>query len=500
MTKESRRKRILWLEHFFWVLGTWTLFGVAIAVIGLGSGLLNPVLRHFLVNGLLIHGKEPPSTEPLLSAEQAKLGLRIDSFWGRRVSLNDLVLVQPRVHLRVDKDGSNNLPAFKKGSSKEPLQQTLLDLHVRHVEIKDGWVLYNNLRSLVAVEGGDLRLNVTAGGTPEHPLYLGTIDWDSIQLARRRDVPMPANLSAKFSVGGDGFTVEQAIVDVGRSHLDLQAKTKNFESPDWTYRYRGWLDLLDIREAFRTPEVPLGRIDLRGEGTLASGIVKGNGEFAADNIVLRFVDFHSANLTSRSSYVLEHDGVVLPDFAAYALGGSVKGRITMKYGGLKFRADTRVQGIRLAAVTPAIDHTGFPIDSLHWDSVIYADTVETWHDNFRDFDISARMRWDEPDETMPGHIPVTSEAVLRYRYTPNSLELSQFDFDTPSSRGSFTGVLHPKNTALDVHMDIGSLASWDDFIHAISGDKPGTHAAKIPIDRAFESTGRVIAPSDVTTF
>jgi len=89
----------------------------------------------------------------------------------------------------------------------------------------------------------------------------------------------------------------------------------------------------------------------------------------------------------------------------------------MKYGGLKFRADTKVQGIRLAAVTPAIDHTAFPIDSLHWDSVIYADTVETWHDNFRDFDISARMRWDEPDETMPGHIPVTSEAVLRYRYT-----------------------------------------------------------------------------------
>src|SRR6266436_4636774 len=493
MTKESRRKRILWLEHFFWVLGTWTLFGVAITVIGLGSGLLNPVLRHFLVNrlqnltgsrvevrtvsigwfsltanvnGLVIHGKEPPSTEPLLSAEQAKLGLRIDSFWGRRVSLNDLVLVQPRVHLRVDKDGSNNLPAFKKCSSKEPLQQTLLDLHVRHVEIKDGWVLYNNLRSLVAVEGGDLRLNVTAGGTPEHPLYLGTIDWDSIQLARRRDVPMPANLSAKFSVGGDGFTVEQAIVDVARSHLDVQAKTKNFESPDWTYRYRGWLDLLDIREAFRTPEVPLGRIDLRGEGTLASGIVKGKGEFAADNIVLSFVDFHSANLTSRSSYVLEPDGVVLPDFAAYALGGSVKGRITMKYGGLKFRADT----------------------------------VETWHDNFRDFDISARMRWDEPDETMPGHIPVTSEAVLRYRYTPNSLELSQFDFDTPSSRGSFTGVLHPKNTGLDVHMDIGSLASWDDFIHAISGDKPGTAAAKIPIDGALQWNGRITGPSDGPTF
>jgi len=527
MTKESRRKKILWLEHLFWVLGTWTLLGVAITIIGLGSGLLNPVLRHFLVNrlqnltgsrvemrtasvgwfslnvtvnGLVIHGKEPPSTEPLLTAEQARIGLRIDSFWGRRVSLNDLLLVQPRVHLRVEKNGSNNLPAFKKSSSKEPLQQTLLDLHVRHVEIKDGWFLYNNLRSLVAMEGGDLRLNVTAGGTPEHPLYLGALDWDSIQLARRRDVPLPANLSAKFSASRDGFSVEQAVLDVGRSHVDLQAETRNFESPNWSYRYRAWLDLLDIREAFRTPEVPLGRIDLRGEGTLASGTIKGKGEFAADNIVLGYEDFHSANLMSRSSYLLDPDGVVLPDFAAYGLGGSVKGRVTMKFDGLKFRGETKVQGIRLAAVTPAIDHTGFPIDSLHWDSVIYADTVETWHDNFRDFDISARMRWDEPDETMPGHIPVTSDAVLRYRYTPNSLELSQFDFETPSSRGSFTGILHPKNTSLDVHMDVGSLASWDDFIHALSGDKPGTPAAKILIDGSLQWNGRIVGPSDGPTF
>ncbi|HTB91393.1 MAG TPA: translocation/assembly module TamB domain-containing protein [Candidatus Sulfotelmatobacter sp.] len=527
MTEETRRKKILWLEHLFWVLGTWTLLGVALAIIALGSGLANPLLRRFLVNrlhnltgtpvevrtvsvgwfsltatvnGLVIHGTEPPSTDPLFRAEQARIGLRIDSFWGRRVSLNDLLLVQPRVHLRVEKNGSSNLPVIKKSDSRQPLQQTLLALHIRHIEIRDGWFLYNNLRSLVATEGGDLRLNVTVGGTPDHPLYLGSLDWDSIQLARRRDLPLPANLSARFSASREAFTLEQAVVDVGRSHLDLQAETKNFETPNWTYRYRGWLDLLDIREAFRTPEVPLGRIDLRGDGTLASGQFGGKGEFAADNIVLSFEDFHSANLTSRSHYALEPDGVVLPDFAAYGLGGSVKGPITMKYDGLKFRAVTKVQGIRLSGVAPAIDHAGFPIDSLHWDSVIYADTVETWHDNFRDFDISASMRWEEPDETMRGHVPVTSEAVLRYRYTPNTLELKQFDFETPTSRGSFTGILHPKQTSLDVRLDIGSLAPWDDFIHAISGDKPGTAAAKVPIDGALRWNGRILGPSDGPTF
>ncbi|HUI50655.1 MAG TPA: translocation/assembly module TamB domain-containing protein [Terriglobales bacterium] len=527
MTKESRWRKILWVEHVLWLLGVWTLAAVAVGVIAFGSGLANPLLRHVLinrlekltgtqveirtvsvawfslnatVNGLVIHGKEPLDTEPLFSAEQAKLGLRIDSFWGRRVSLNDLLLVSPRMHLLVQKDGSNNLPTIQRTHSKAPLQETLLNLHVRHVEIRDGWLLYNNLGSLVAVEGGDLRLNISGSADPARPLYIGTLDWDSIELARRRDVPIPANVSAKMSLSPDGFTVEQAIVDVGRSHVDLQAQTKNLESPDWTYRYRGWLDLLDIREAFRTPEVPLGRIDLRGDGTLNSGKIRGKGSFAGDNITLGFQDFHSANLSSRSSYVLDPDGVLLPDFAAYALGGSVKGRITMKFDGLKFRAETKVQGVRLAAVTPAIDHAGFPINSLHWDAVITADTVETWHDNFRDFDISANMQWEEPDDVMPGHMPITSEAVLRYRYGPDTLQLDQFDFETPTSRGSFTGLLAPKTTSLDAHLDIGSLAAWDDFIHAISGDKPGTPAAKIVIDGAMQWTGRITGPSGGPTF
>ena len=527
MTKESRWRKILWVEHVLWLLGVWTLATVAVGVIAFGSGLANPLLRHVLinrlekltgtqveirtvsvawfslnatVNGLVIHGKEPLDTEPLFSAEQAKLGLRIDSFWGRRVSLNDLLLVSPRMHLLVQKDGSNNLPTIQRTHSKAPLQETLLNLHVRHVEIRDGWLLYNNLGSLVAVEGGDLRLNISGSADPARPLYIGTLDWDSIELARRRDVPIPANVSAKMSLSPDGFTVEQAIVDVGRSHVDLQAQTKNLESPDWTYRYRGWLDLLDIREAFRTPEVPLGRIDLRGDGTLNSGKIRGKGSFAGDNITLGFQDFHSANLSSRSSYVLDPDGVLLPDFAAYALGGSVKGRITMKFDGLKFRAETKVQGVRLAAVTPAIDHAGFPINSLHWDAVITADTEETWHDNFRDFDISANMQWEEPDDVMPGHMPITSEAVLRYRYGPDTLQLDQFDFETPTSRGSFTGLLAPKTTSLDAHLDIGSLAAWDDFIHAISGDKPGTPAAKIVIDGAMQWTGRITGPSGGPTF
>jgi translocation and assembly module TamB len=522
MTKVSRWRKVLWVEHLLWVLGIWVTLLIALAVIAVGSGLANPLLRRILINraqalthtrveirtvsvgwfslnvainGLVVHGKEPADTEPLFSAEQARVGLRIDSFWGRRVGLNDLVLDQPHVHVRVEKDGSNNLPTLPASKSKEPALQRLLDLRVHHVAIKDGWVLYNDVQSMLAVEGGELQFTLDLGGSEERPVYLGALDWQSIELARRKDVPVPANLTAKFSLRKDGFSIEQAVVDVGRSHVDLQAETKDFVHPQWSYKYRGWLDLLDIREIFRTPEVPLGRIDLRGEGALDNGTFLGKGNFAADNITLSFLDFHSANLTSRSSYVLDPKGVTLPDFAAYALGGSVKGRITMRYDGLFFRGETRLQNVRLSAVTPAIDHEGFPIDKLHWDSVITADTVETWRANFLDFEISAKMHWDAPDEVAEGHIPVSGDWQLRYRDRLNALEITQGEFLTSSSHGIFSGVLDSKKTVLDTQLEIGSLMDWNDFIHAIAGDKPGSPEGKVRMAGSLAWSGKISGPS-----
>ena len=527
MMKESSKEKIRWLEHVLWVLGTWTVLLVALGVIAVWSGLANPLLRHVLiqrletltgghveirtvsvgwfslnatVNGLVIHGKEPADTEPLASVEQVKVGLRIDSFWGRRVGLNDLVLQEPRVHIRVEKNGANNLPTIARSESTGPLQEKLISLRVNHVEIKDGWFLYNDVKKLVAMEGGDLQLEIHLTGTAEKPFYVGNLNWQEIELARRRDVPMPANVSAKFSLSQDGFSIEQAILDVGRSHMDVRAQAKDLESPVWTYRYRAWLDLLDLRETFRTPEIPLGRIDLRGEGTIDPEGIKGKGSFAGDNITLSFQDFHSANLTSRSSYVLDPKGVVLPDFTTVGLRGSVRGRITMKFEGLQFRADTHLEAMRLSAIAPAIDHAGFPVDSLHWDSLITADTVETWRDAFFDFELAGKMHWAAPESVEPGHMPVNGDWQLRYRDKFNLLEITQGDFETPTSRGSFVGRLAPKDTALDVKLDVGSLLAWNDFIHAIAGDKPGTPEAAVKMDGALQWTGKITGPSEGPEF
>jgi translocation and assembly module TamB len=528
MTQETRRRKWRWLRHVAWVLGVKIFLIFAGLIIFFGSGLGNPLLRrvmirrldaltgghteirtislgwlslHATIKGLVIHGHEPKDTAPLCSAEEVHVGLRIDSFWGRKISLNDLYLRQPQVHIRVDKNGVTNVPTPQlRSSSNKPVQQQLFDLRVHSLHIDDGWFLYNDIKTPLALEGGDLRFAIDAGGTAAHPLYLGAFDWQSIHFTSGKDLPIPASLSTRFTIWREGFTLEQGVLSAGRSHVDAQAEMADFINPKWTFRYRAWLDLLDLREALRTPEVPLGHVDLRGEGSFADGKILGTGGFAGQGVTLGFEDFHAANLNTRTSYRMDNRGIELPDFTVLALGGSVKGRVYMLFKGLLFRADTHIQDIRLAGVLPAIDHRGFPIDALHWDAEISGDTVETWTAAFRHFEIAGNMHWEEPDELAAHHIPVNGDWQLRYRYDQDTLALAAGDFETPSSRGSITGLLSGTNSSLDFRFETGALEAYHDFIHAIAGDEPGSADAKIPIAGTVRWDGKIVGPSASASF
>ena len=526
MKREGRHPIWNWVIHTPWVLATIAVLSV---IVFFGSGAGNPLIRRVVVRrlgtitggnvevrtlsiqwlplgitlkGLVIHGREPLGTEALFAAEEVHAGLRIDSFWGRKVSLNDLFLRQPQVHLRVERDGSTNVPLLNLSRvPNKSLGASLFAMHVQRVRIEDGWVMYNDVGQPLAVEGGDLQFALEAGGSVEHPLYLGTFDWKAFQFTANRFFPIPANLSTKFTLSSDGFTLEQGILNASRSRLDAHAEMKDFADPKWTFRYRGWVNLLDLREALRSPETPTGRTDVRGEATLAGGEFHSTGNYSGTDITLTYLPyFHAAGVSSRGSFHIDNKGLVVPDFLAEAFGGTVKGKVTLRFAGLQFRGDTHIDGMRLAKVFPSIEERSFPVDELHWDSVLSADSVETWTGGFEHFDISAKIQWTSPDDIAAGHIPVDGEWQIRYRYDPQTLTVTYGEFETPSSRGTVSGVYSPRNTALDVKFETGALESYRDFINQIQGAAPNSPDAVKDIAGSATWDGKIAGPSENTTF
>jgi translocation and assembly module TamB len=525
MKRNTRHPIWSWIIHTPWVLAV---IGILSVIVFFGSGAGNPLLSRLLTHrlemitggkvelrslsiqwmamratlrGLVIHGKEPKGTEPLFSAEEVQAGLQIDSFWGRRVSLNELLIQEPHVHIRVEKNGTSNVPVPPRPASlNKPMRDTLFEFHIQHLTIENGWILYNDVLTPLSVKGGELQLALSGGGTLEHPLYLGNLEWHTVQFTSKRYVPLPVSLATKFTLWREGFTIEQGVLNVGRSRLDVQAEMNSFVKPQWSFRYRGWVELLDFRETLREPMVPTGRVDVRGEGQLAGGLYKGSGSYATQNIALPYVVFHATGLTSHGSYRIDNRGLEVPDFFAGAFGGSVTGRVTLRFDGLKFHADTHVQNVRLAGVLPAIEHRNFPIDELHWDAVMTADTIETWSGPFQHFEIYVKTVWDAPDHPVERHQPVTAAWNFSYRYDPNVLKIDSGEFGTPSSRGSMDGVLAPRNSAINLKFETGALETYKDFIDALAGAKPGSPEAAESISGSVRWDGKILGPSGGPTF
>jgi len=513
-----------WVIHTPWVLAVLAILGVIIFFV---SGAGNPLIQRLLIarleratggkveframsirwlamrvtlNHLVIHGNEPAGVEPLFTADEVQAALRIDSFWGQRVSLNELLVQQPNIHIIVGKNGGTNVPSPRRlASAKRPWNDTLFQLRIHRLLLANGWVLFNDVKTPITVHGGDLRFSLDAGGTEERPLYLGTLEWETVEFNSKRYMPLPVGVTAKFSLWRNGFALEQGVFTAGHSRVDAQAEMNGFVDPKWTFRYRGWVELADFRDTLRDPDVPSGRVDLHGEGQWSKDLLKGSGNYSSQDIALPYEIFHAKGLISRGSYHLDKIGLEIPDFYTGALGGSVTGRVNLLWDGLQFRAQTHVEGMKLAPILPCIEHPNFPVDELHWDSRISADSVETWTGPFRHFEIFAKTSWDYPDQLAEHHQPVRGSWQLHYRFDPRTLSIAPGgEFETPSSHGTIDGLLSRHNSALNVKFEAQNLEQYKDFIDGVR-EASRSEAAQ-PISGSVKWDGKMTGPSSGATF
>ena len=515
-----------WVIHTPWVLAVLAILGV---MTFFGSGAGNPLIQRLLIarlehatggkvefrsmsirwlamrltlKHLVIHGNEPAGTEPLFSADEVQAALRIDSFWGRRISFDELLVQQPNVHIIVGKNGATNVPSPPRpASANRPWNDALFQLRIHRLLLANGWVLFNDVKTPITVHGGDLRFSLDSGGTQERPVYLGNLEWQTVEFDSKRYMPLPVGVTAKFSLSPDGFTLEQGVLSAGHSRVDTTAEMNGFADPKWNFRYRGWVELADIRDTLRDPNVPAGRVDLHGEGQWSKDQLKGTGNYSSQDIALPYEIFHAKGLISRGTYHIDKAGLEIPDFFAGAFGGAVTGRVNMVWDGLKFRAQTHVEGMKLAPILPCIEHRNFPVDELHWDSRILADSVETWAGPFRHFEIFAKTVWDYPDQLAERHLPVRGTWQLHYRFDPGTLLISPGgEFATPSSHGTVDGLLAPHNSALNVKFEAQNLEPYKDFINGVRDVPPSSQEAAQPISGTVKWDGKITGPSSGATF
>ncbi|MGH9707162.1 MAG: hypothetical protein ACRD5R_10445, partial [Candidatus Acidiferrales bacterium] len=447
------------------------------------------------LDGLTLHGLEPSDVAPLFYAKRVDAEIRIVSFFQKKVALEEFVVEEPEVAVRMDKHGRSNVPEPKIASGSRPWRETLFDLQIARLELRNGSAYLNNRRVPLALLGHNfqfqLHFDAADGGA-----YAGSVSWEQGELAPWSDAPFRFNLIAKFTLHRDAFDVDQLICKLPHSELDLRAQLTQFAQPHWNFQYRGRLSLDDVRTIARQPEVPSGIADFSGQGEYAAGEWKASGHYAGRDVQMRDVWYHAAKMESWGDYEIANGVLVVPNLGIRALGGSGEGRLEMKLANLEFRTETRLHGLRLAAAFAAVDNIDFPVDTLHWDGLISVDSVNTWTSNFKHFRTRGTSQWEPPENSAPGIIPVSAHLIFDYSMDRRNIELTQSQIATPKSTIDFDGTLGAVDSALELNLQAANLTQWDDFIN----DLRGPDSTPSVFGGAVTFRGRIMGPLGGPTF
>jgi len=476
------------------------------ARVEIGAFHLHPWKLRVEIDALTLHGLETASQPPLFHADRLELQIRVVSFFERKIALDELVVTRPQLAVRTDPGGHSNVPVPQRPARNLPWRTTLFNLSVGRLELLDGSASYNDSGVPLAVGGRDFQFLLHYDAPTSGPdSYVGSFSWRQVEVRRKRDLPFPFDLEVKFTLRRDSFALNELVLAVLHSRLNLQAELSSFAQSDWDLRYRLRISLADVRKILREPLTPDGDADFSGQAHYranasrkgsAGGAWTANGYYSSQNVALPYRFYHEKGMETSGDFQVAHQRLVVPNLNVRAIGATLDGQLELDFPGLRFRTKTRLRGGSLARLFNALDNDELPVNSLHWDGVIDVDSVNSWNANFENFRSTGEMRWSPPSVSGAGVIPVTARVDYDYRLNPDIVSISQGEIGTPSAHIAINGTLGAEDSALEVALSADNLLEWDDFVSAIRGPEAGPHR----VGGKIVWRGRIVGPLTEVSF
>ncbi len=446
-----------------------------------------------------IYGREPEGTPPFFHADRLFVDVRVDSLVRRKISLDEVTLDRPAVHIRFDEQGRTNVPSPgpRREPAEKPFRERIFDVAIREFRLNDGYVLYNDLRVPLVAQGGafDFALDYEVPSDAE-AFYSGRFSWEQFLLAARRYLPFPTDIEGQFTLGRNRFELEQFRWRLPHSAFSVTATVENPAQPQWQVRYDGELNLEDLREIMRKPNSPSGIVDLSGRIDNSSGRLGLRGRYHARDITLRYEWFHAGGIETTGQYFLENGGIVVPDFEARALGGVIHGRVEFTFKEQRFRVISKGRGMSVAQVLAAVDNETMPVATLGWKGSMDVDSETTWLRDFKSVESTGISIWSPPVVPPDSGLPVTARLEYHYLMDASAVEMRQSEISTPESIITFDGRLGRRDTALLVEFHTENLEPWNDFIYALRDP----NAKRVALRGTAHWRGRVTGRLDHPTF
>jgi len=460
----------------------------------------------FEADDLTIHGLEAPDQQPYAHADRIHVRLHIISFVEKRISLKELSLDRPVVHLIVNPDGTTNAAEPKLRSHATPVQQ-LFDLAIARLDLHNGLLLVND-RALPLDFAAD---DVTAAMTYDR----GDHRYDASVQAGKMDVKyqdfrdVAARGEVAFSLWSNRLQIKSLNLTSEDSSLQATGKLSNFNSPELDFKYSSAVDVAQLGSVIRLYELRGGRARLDGSGTYSSTTgVATRGYAAARGVTYLDNGVEVRDVGVSADFSLARDNLALTRIAGRLLGGGVTGDAEVRNllsgltrgmkpsmeqtterakPGAKQRpngrksafppisgpglqqgtAHLRVTGLSLTELARMFSTKAVPYEKLNPVGSVGGTVNLAWTRSVADASADLALDVTPPAQPSANQLPVT--ATVRARYNPSAqvMDFSALTMTTPHSHLNATGILGSTSAALHVVLNTTSLTEFQPLLTAM---------------------------------
>jgi len=387
------------------------------------------------VRGLVLHGTESAGEAPLFRADTVRVGLKVVSLLEKRVDLESVEVLRPRVNLIVYPDGRTNLPGPKvPRTRRRGTLDTILDLAIKRFRITDGTVQAQMQRVPLDALGENFRAQVLY--EPEPARYRASLAFRSLNVQAGRLKPRAIDVDANVVLERDRLQIGSLQLAASGVKVQARGAVESFASPRAELAYTLRADLKDA-----LPEVDLGPFPHRGmvafdgRATMTAGSpYQVSGRLAVVGMAFRERGIAIENIRVNSGVTITPGRADFANLTVDALRGRFAGRGEMR-DWRDFRVQGAVQGFALHDLTR--------VEGVHrmtWSGGVSGPLQLTGA--LRAGKLAA-LRLNTRLEVLPaeGENPVHGLIDLAYDHAGRELAFGPSRLDTRFSRIHFSGVL-----------------------------------------------------------
>lgn len=234
--------------------------GIHLSVESFDYNLLN--LR-FTLKQVVLQSLESRHLSPVFQAEKVKANIPLSLILKRKLRIQDLEVIHPKIHIHIDQDGKHNLSfqTVQKKSRQAPIR--LPEFVINRLILKNAEVQFSDERQNLSIGLSELGMRVKWQGKGIHSLLLETLKPGLVEY--QDESYSLEKIMIRAAVAYEGVDIEKLILNLAGNEFELSGRIMDLASLDFDGVLNGHLDLDRISPLLTVDNFFSGKVDFRSE-------------------------------------------------------------------------------------------------------------------------------------------------------------------------------------------------------------------------------------------